>query len=207
VVKNVEVCKKLTYRHLQFRLYGKNKEAILSALENNLTTNKKIRKCDLGHINQALMEWFKVQRNAGFPINGPILKVQAEKFAKQFGHENFTSKNGWLDRFKNRHNIVYAKASGEALSVDSKTASEWVKSVWVECQQGYSEEDIYNADEAGVFYNMTPASTFKFKGEKCVGGKMSKNRLTVLMCVNVTGTDRNDSLLLENHKHHVVSKT
>jgi hypothetical protein len=65
-----------------------------------------------------------------------------------------------------------------------------VKSVWVECQQGYSEEDIYNADETGVFYNMTPNSTFKFKGEKCVGGKMSKNCLTVLMCVNMTGTDK-----------------
>jgi hypothetical protein len=145
----------------------KNREAILSALENNLTTNNKMRKCDLGNVDQALLEWFKVQRNAGFPINGPILKVQAEKFAKQLGHENFTCNSGWLDRFKNRHNIVSAKVSGEALSVDSKTASEWVKSVWVECQQGYSEEDIYIADGIGVFYNMTPDSTFQFKGEKC----------------------------------------
>jgi hypothetical protein len=84
----------------------KNKEAILSVLENNLATNKKIRKCDLGNGDQALLEWFKVQRIAGFPINGPILKVQAEKFAKKLRHENFTCNNGWLDRFKNRHNIV-----------------------------------------------------------------------------------------------------
>jgi hypothetical protein len=83
-----------------------------------------------------------------------------------------------------------------------------VKSVWVEFQQGYSEEDIYNADETGVFYNMTPGSTFKFKGEKYVGGKISKNRLKVLMCVNMTGTDKKkDTLLLESHTHHVVSKT
>jgi hypothetical protein len=81
-----------------------------------------------------------------------------------------------------------------------------VKSVWVECQQGYSEEDIYTADETGVLYNMTPGSTFKFKGEKCFDGKMSKYRLTVLMCVDTTGTDKKESLLLENHKHHVVSK-
>jgi hypothetical protein len=174
--------------------FMKNEEAILSALENNLTTNKKMRNCDFGSADQALLEWFKVQRNAGFPINGPILKVQAEKFANQLGNENFTCNNGWLDRFKNRHNIVYSKVSGEALSVDSKTASEWVKNVWVECQQGYSEEDIYNADETGVFYNMTPDSTFKFKSEKCVGGKMSKNRLTVLMCVNMTGTDKKNNL-------------
>jgi hypothetical protein len=102
--------------------------------------------------------------------HGPILKAQADKFAKQLGRENFTCNNGWLYRFKNWHNIVYAKVSREALSLDSKTASEWVKSVWVECQQGYSEEDIYSADETGVFYNMTSNSTFKFKGENCVGG-------------------------------------
>jgi hypothetical protein len=80
------------------------------------------------------------------------------------------------------------------LSVDSKTASEWVTRVWVECQQGYSEEDIYTADETGVLYNMTPDSTFKFKGEKCVGRKMSKNCLTVLICANMTGTDQKKTL-------------
>jgi hypothetical protein len=42
---------------------------------------------------------------------------------------------------------------------------------------------------------MTPDSTFKFKGEKCVGGKISKNRLTVLMCVNMTGTDQKKKTL------------
>jgi hypothetical protein len=91
---------------------------ILSELGNNFTTNKKMRKCDLSNVDQALLEWFKVQRNTGLPINGPILKVQAEKFAKQLGHENFTCNNGWLDHFKNWHNIVHAKVSGEALSVD-----------------------------------------------------------------------------------------
>jgi hypothetical protein len=41
-----------------------------------------MRKYQLGNVDQALLERFKVQSNAGFPINGPILKVQAEKFAK-----------------------------------------------------------------------------------------------------------------------------
>jgi spore cortex formation protein SpoVR/YcgB (stage V sporulation) len=69
------------------------------------------------------------------PVSPPtILKVQAEKFAKQLGHENFTRNNRWFDHFKNQYNIVYVKVSGDDLSVDSKTASEWVKSVWVECQ-------------------------------------------------------------------------
>jgi hypothetical protein len=48
-------------------------------IENNLATNNKMRQCDLGNVDQALLEWFKVQRNAGLPINGHILMVQAEK--------------------------------------------------------------------------------------------------------------------------------
>jgi hypothetical protein len=71
-----------------------------------------------------------------------VSRQKAEKFAKQLRHENFTSNKGLFDHFKNWHNIVYVKVTGEALTVDSKTASECVKSVLVGCQQGYSEEDI-----------------------------------------------------------------
>jgi hypothetical protein len=96
----------LKYAKNLISILWKNKEAISSALENKLTTNKKLRKCDLGNLDQALMERFKVKRNIGFPINGLILKVEAEQFANQLGHENFTCNNGWLDRFKNWYNIV-----------------------------------------------------------------------------------------------------
>jgi flagellar biosynthesis chaperone FliJ len=66
--KNVEVCKKFNLSPSTVSTSWKNKEAILSALENNLSTNKKVRKCDLGNVDQALLEWFKAQTNAGFPI-------------------------------------------------------------------------------------------------------------------------------------------
>jgi hypothetical protein len=75
--------KNLIYRHLQFQLYGKTKKGFYLHWK---TTSLQTRKCDLGNVDQALLERFKVQRNAGFPINGPILNVQAEKFAKQLGH-------------------------------------------------------------------------------------------------------------------------
>jgi hypothetical protein len=41
-----------------------------------------------------------------------------------------------------------------------------VKSVWEECKKGYTEEEMNNADETRLFYNMIP-DTFKFKDEKC----------------------------------------
>jgi hypothetical protein len=37
---------------------------------------------------------------------------------------------------------------------------------------------IYNADETGLFFRTLPTKSLTVKGEKCTGGKMSKERLT-----------------------------
>lgn len=60
----------------------------------------------------------------------------------------------------------------------------------------YSPRDIYNADETGLFYQLLPSKTLAFKGEKCMGGKKSKNRLTVLMTANMDGSDKRKLLLI-----------
>jgi hypothetical protein len=62
-----------------------------------------MRKYRSDNTDKALMKWFKVQRNAGFPINGPILKIQAEKFAMLLEHKDYSCRNGLLDHFKNWH--------------------------------------------------------------------------------------------------------
>jgi hypothetical protein len=64
------------------------------------------------------------------------------------------------------HFLQNAKGTGEAIKTDSMVASEWVKSVWVECNRCYSEEDIYNADKTGLCYNVTNNLTFKFKTKR-----------------------------------------
>jgi hypothetical protein len=137
---NLQVCKKYSLSKSTVSTFWKNKDLILSALDTNTPSCKKLRTCEKSDVDQALLQWFKVQRDAGFPINGPILKIQAEKFATQLGHKDFTCSNGWLDRFKNRNNIVYAKISGEALSANTDTASEWVKSVWPELKKDFITE-------------------------------------------------------------------
>jgi hypothetical protein len=82
----------------------KNKQKILSAFQNNPTTYKKIRKCVSDDIDKALMEWFKVQRDVSFPINGPISKTKAEKTAIQLEHKDYSCNNGWFCCFRIWHN-------------------------------------------------------------------------------------------------------
>lgn len=62
--------------------------------------------------------------------------------------------------------------------------------------KNYAPEDVYNADEAGLFFQLLPDRTLAFKGEKCCGGKKSKQRLTVLLCTNSTGTHKIQPLVI-----------
>ncbi|XP_039755819.1 tigger transposable element-derived protein 4-like [Pararge aegeria] len=64
-----------------------------------------------------------------------------------------------------------------------------------------SEEDIFNADETGLFFKLTPDKTLKFKGEKCVGGKLSKERITVLVAANMSGTEKRKLLVIGKSKN------
>ena len=51
----------------------------------------------------------------------------------------------------------------------------------------YGLENIYNADEFGLFYRCLPNKSYQMKTGKCSGGKHSKNRINGLAAVNAVG--------------------
>lgn len=149
---------------------------------------KKKRKCDLPLLDKALFEWFKLKRNEKVAINGPILQIQAEILAKKLGLSDFKCSRAWIDRFRNRHNIIFGKISREAGSVNYAEVDDWINKVWKIIKEKYSDDDIFNIDETGLFYSLMPDKTLKFKNETCVGGKLSKQRITFLVGANLSGT-------------------
>lgn len=50
----------------------------------------------------------------------------------------------------------------------------WLKTVWPTIKHEFHENNIFNVDEIGLFFKSTPDKTSRFRGEKCVGGKLSK---------------------------------
>lgn len=200
-VKNVEICRKYDLSSSTVSTLLKNKEKLQKAHNEQKSDCKRLKKCVKEEVDEALIKWFRCQRSANFAISGPILKIQAEKFAKEFGYPDFQCSNGWLDRFKSRYSINFGKMSGEATSVNFEDVKKWLEEKWPIMKSGYAEKDIYNADETGVFYNITPQHTLKFKGEKCFGGKMSKNRLTALVCANMSGCDKKKLLIIGKSKN------
>lgn len=198
--KKSDVGRRLQLSQSTVATIWKNKETILqAALEGK--SPKKLRKPKFEDLDQAMLSWFNNQRQNNVPISGPIVKAKAEKFAEQLGIINFKASEGWLGKFKHRHKITYGKMNGEARDVDINVTNDWINKVWPKLKEKYSANDIFNADETGLFFKLTPDKTLKFKGEKCVGGKLSKERITVLVAANMNGTEKRKLLVIGKSKN------
>lgn len=185
-----EVCKDLSLAKSTVSTIWKNRHAIVSAHEKNMDSSKKLRKAEKENVEEALLKWFTIQRDRNLTVTGAMLQAKANEFAEKFEEKAFVCSNGWLDRFKKRNCISCGKVVGEEASVRKLDVEKWKNEVWPDIIQSYEEQDIFNADEAGLFYRMTPNQTLKFKGEKCSSGKLSKVRITVLVCANMNGSEK-----------------
>ena len=126
-------------------------------------------------------------RERDVPIGGYIIREKALDFAKELNITDFKASDGWLDRWKNRHNVVFRAISGEERSCTEEMTASWAQTHLPTILSRYDLRDIYNADEFGLFYQQLPTKSFHLKGERCAGGKFSKVRLTGLAAGNAAG--------------------
>jgi hypothetical protein len=102
----------------------------------------------------------------------------------------FRPSNGWIVRFKKHSGLVYRKVCGEANSVNPEEVVAWKDTTLLHLVAKYSPKDVFNAHEFGAYYNMLPDKTYTFKGASCKGIKVNKERITVLVCANLDGTEK-----------------
>ena len=102
--------------------------------------------------------------------------------------ENFHASDGWLDRWKKRYNVSFKKISGEGNACTDEMTAPWAETTLPTMLSKYELNQIYNADEFGLFYRAQPEKSLHLKDERCVGGKHSKLRLTGLVAANAAGT-------------------
>lgn len=170
----------------------KNRYKIEAACVSNKfePNRKRMRLAKNEEVEIALMKWISEIRSKNRPLTGDILQEKALFFADAFGVEDFQASSGWLQRFKDRHGIVCKKICGEENSVNSETVDTFLKNTLPLLLKKYKPCDIYNADETGLFWKALPDRTLHIRGQKCSGGKCSKERLTVLVACNMDGSDK-----------------
>lgn len=177
----------------------KNRKKIEDVFKQEKGAAKKIRIAGYPNLEECLIKWFKQCRNRNVPLGGNMLKEKAQQFAEKLGHKDFKGSNGWLENFKKRHNIIFRKLCGESQSVSNELCSEWITKL-PDLLKDYSPDNIYNADETGLFFKALPDKTAVFKGDECHGGKQSKDRVTLLLAANMSGTDKLTPLMIGKSK-------
>ena len=57
-------------------------------------------------------------------------------------------------------------------------------------EEGYSEEQVYNVDECGLWWKFPPTRTIKEKSRQTAGLKLQKSRSTILLGGNASGNHK-----------------
>ena len=88
----------------------KTKDDIIDLYESNnrsdlCQTKKRNRSSEFSDVNDALYQWYTIASSKNIYPDGPQLASKAKLIAERLGYQEFKASNGWLDRWKRRHNI------------------------------------------------------------------------------------------------------
>ena len=167
--------------------------------KNESSTKKRNLRDESGQqLDEQVYEWFVAQRSKNIPISGPLLQERARQISLELGGAStgtFKGSNGWLQKFRKRHGIKHRVICGESATVDPAIVDDWKERLPLIIGK-YAPNDVYNADETGLFFKALPDRSLVMAKETCKGGKRSKERFTVLLCTNMTGTDKLQPLII-----------
>lgn len=175
----------------------RNKEKILKAWTYNevCASRKRLREPRFSELEECTLRWFKEARDNNIPISGPVLLNKAEEFSKMLKIDNFKGSIGWLNRFKERHGLSFKKVCSESASVSENDCENW-KIKLTSFISKYDSSNIFNIDETALFYRCTPDKSFNLKGEPCADGRLSKERITVLLGASMDGSEKLPAIVI-----------
>ena len=158
-------------------------------------------------VEEAIYKWFKSVLDSGVRISGMVLRVKAfAEFAVKLGKSDFVATEGWLSRWKTRHQIKSRLTHGEKSSANFEGAEIWVSTVLPQILEEYNPENIYNADETGLYFRATPDRSLCYAYEQLSGSKKAMDRVTILVYANMLGNDKLKLLMIGKSKQPRCSK-
>ena len=190
-----------------YEILKKEKEIVEAFVTTqNIDSKAKSRAPKFDKVDELAYNWLCQALAKKLPVSGPILQQKAKELACELNEVEFKASNGWLAKFKARHNLTFVNICGESKDVQQEPVNDFREKL-PEIIAGYEPKNIANCDETGLFYRAIPNKTLYPKGEKCFGGKRSKERLTVLLCCFVDGSFESASWSSAKLKILVASKT
>ena len=166
-----------------------------------LKETKTLREGSHAQLDQALYIWFRQKRELGIPVTGPLLLEQAKFFFSQIypSEGEFKASTGFQWRFCKRFGINSLAIFGEKNSSDKAAANEFVEKFKL-ITKGYSEDQLFNADETGLYFRMLPQRTLASIHNEPFGTKKARERVTINACSNASGSIKLPLLMIGKSK-------
>lgn len=184
------------------RTIKKNEDKIRAAVAAGSSVSLKktshARDPDMEKMEKCLCIWVEEKSQKNMPLDGNAIRQKAVRILQHLKANQATSSanqiefcasKGWFEKFKNRFSLHNVKLQGESASADVEAAKvfpeAFKKIIDVE---GYVADQVFNADETGIFWKKMPARTYLSKNEKTAKGfKAAKDRVSLLLCSNASG--------------------
>ena len=75
--------------------------------QNSVRSRKKLKKSGNKNLDEAVFTWFKNVCSNNIPVNGSIIRETALGLAKILELTDIRASDGWLDKWKQRHNVTF----------------------------------------------------------------------------------------------------
>ncbi|KRX24453.1 Tigger transposable element-derived protein 6 [Trichinella nelsoni] len=119
----------------------------------------------------------KQVRISNLPVDGTIVRSKAAELAHLIGIDDFKASNGWINRFRQRHGLVYRSVRDRLIRVRltrGRTDCKFCLTIT------NHPDDVLNDDEMGLFY---------------------RENSTILLCCNENGTEMLRTLVIGRAKN------
>ncbi|KAI6648197.1 hypothetical protein LOD99_12006 [Oopsacas minuta] len=140
--------------------------------------------------------WIDGMRRANLPVSPTLAIAKAKRIAEQLSisEDDFKASWQWLSRFRERRGLQKLLLHGEGAEVDKQEPNflAALNSLYDIIAQ-YEPENVYNMDEAGLFFRLLPRYTLLMPFEDVSstrGKRKAKDRLSLVVCANGTGTHK-----------------
>eukprot|EP00873_Tetraselmis_striata_P038600 jgi/Tetstr1/458864/TSEL_004373.t1 len=147
-------------------------------------------------LEELLLDWIRhhdATHGGKVPLSDMMILEQAKLLAAGnelvFDEKKFNYSSKWLLKFKQANNINRMRFHDETADADLENLAV-VRQVLPSLLQDTALDKIYNFDETGLWYRMLlTAGNVVGAGKDRRGAKTAKDRVTVGLTVNATGTD------------------
>lgn len=207
--KIVDICKALGLPKSTVQSICANKEKIKAHLQSaaslSTSTLTRRRSNNMERMEKLLNLWIEDNNQRNIPMNQITIQEKAKSIFEHLksectgdgpADETFQASRGWLEKYKNRHN-VYIKKRGEKTSAHPDTAGIYrnILKVFTIQGGGYDPQQVFNVCETPLYWKRMPEGTCDTENV-AFEHHVSEKRLTLLLGANAAGNYKLKPLLV-----------